>query len=82
MSKPVFDTPILSTGDPSTLKVWRQLCVFTFGEDSKAVKFLDEKIAEQGEDEPVLASEAGLLQTLAQLHFQGEQEKSIRGQDA
>lgn len=78
----MFNTPILSTGEPSTLKVWRKLCAATFGEDSKSVKFLDDKIASSpnGEDEPVLASEVQLLQALAAIHKQGEQEKTVKGE--
>lgn len=36
----------------------------TFGEGSSAVKFLDEKIKKQGEDEEVIADERQVLMAL------------------
>jgi hypothetical protein len=53
----------LSTGDDSTLGSYRKLAAAFFGEDSKAVAFLDEKIAEspEGENEEVIAEESQML---------------------
>lgn len=56
----------LSTGDDSTLGNYRKLSVAFFGEDSGAVKFLDEKIAESpnGEGEEVIADEGQMVMML------------------
>lgn len=61
---------MLSTGEPSTLGVHRKYAVDTFGEDSPAVKFLDERIAESpnGEDEEVIADEAQFVHVLMIIH--------------
>lgn len=60
---------LLSTGEPSTLGVYRKMTAALFGENSKATKFLDEKIADQGEDEPVVTDERQMIQLLGQIHF-------------
>ncbi len=54
----------LSTGQDSTLKNYKELAETFFGEDSAAVKFLDEKIQQHGEDEQVLADERQMIQLL------------------
>ena len=56
----------LSTGHDATLGTYRRLSVAVFGADSKAVEFLDGKIAESpnGEDEEVLADEVQMLYLL------------------
>ena len=53
----------LSTGDDATLGNYKKLAVIFFGESSKAVKFLDDKIAESpnGENEEVIADEGQML---------------------
>lgn len=56
----------LSTGQDSTLGEYRKLAAAVFGEDSGAVKFLDEKIKEQGEDEEVIADEGQVIYLLMQ----------------
>lgn len=61
--------PTLSTGQPSTLRTWVDLSTTVFGADSPATKFLLDKMAEQGEDEAVLAPETQLLQALMALHL-------------
>lgn len=61
--------PKLSTGQDSTLGVWRDLTAATFGQDSPATAFLDAKIADQGRDEPVIQEERQVLYLLAQLHL-------------
>lgn len=58
----------LSTGQPSTLGVWRDLAVSVFGEDSPATAYLDGKIAEQGVEMEVIADEQQLLHALVTLH--------------
>ena len=58
----------LSTGDDATLGNHRKLAAAFFGEDSPAVKWLDEKIKEQGEDEEVIAAEPQVIQVLGRLH--------------
>ena len=57
----------LSTGDDATLGNYRKFSVIVFGEDSKAVEFIDSKIAESGEQEEVLADEAQMINLLASL---------------
>lgn len=59
---------LLSTGEPSTLGVYRKMASALFGLDSQAVTFLDQKIAEQGKDEKVIADERQMIQLLFQLH--------------
>ena len=61
-------TPILSTGEPSTLGTYRRYVAKLFGEDSKALVWLDAKIKEQGADEPVLTDERQMIQLLGHLH--------------
>ena len=55
----------LSTGDDSTLGNYRKLAAVFFGEDSGGVKYLDKKIAEQGEEEEVVADEGQMIYLLA-----------------
>lgn len=62
------DAPRLSTGQPSTLGVWRDLTAAVFGSDSPAVAFWDDKIAEQGRDEWVVSDETQTLWLTACLH--------------
>jgi hypothetical protein len=57
---------------PETLGEWRKIAVALYGEDSGAVKFLDNKIKEQGESEHVIAHETQVLYLLNQLHQRGE----------
>lgn len=59
----------LSTGADSTLKEYRKLAIIVFGEGSKAVEFLDDKIKESanGEDEEVLADEGQMVMLLSSL---------------
>lgn len=59
----------LSVGLDSTLGSYRELSRLTFGEDSKAVAYLDKKIAEQGADEEVIADESQMLALLASIHL-------------
>lgn len=63
----------LSTGQDSTLGSYRKMAVAVFGEDSKAVQFLDKKIAESpnGEDEEVIVEESQAVAMLGQLHIEG-----------
>ena len=62
----------LSTGDDATLGNYRKLSALFFGEDSKATRYLDEKIAEQGEDEEVIVDERQVVALLGSIHLQGE----------
>lgn len=64
--------PMLSTGEPSTLGVWREMTAALFGEESPAVAFLDAKIRDQGEDEPVISDERQLIHALGCIHFGNE----------
>ena len=57
----------LSTGDASTLKNWLKLSTVAFGENSKSVQFLKNKIKEQGENEEVTADERQFIYVLANL---------------
>ena len=51
-----------------TLKDYRNLAKLTFGEDSKAVAYIDRKIDEQGEDEPVIQDDSQMLMLLHSIH--------------
>jgi hypothetical protein len=59
----------LSNGDDSTLKSYRKLAVTFFGDKSKAVKLIDEKIKESiyGENAEVLTDESQMIQLLAEI---------------
>jgi hypothetical protein len=61
----------LSSGEDATLGNYRKIVSVLFGEDSEAVKFLDEKIAESpnGEKEEVIAAESQMLYLLSSIHF-------------
>jgi len=43
---------------PSTLGEYRDLCAAFGGEDCRAVKFLDERIAQEGRDSEVIAPDS------------------------
>jgi len=64
----------LSTGADSTLKEYMRLAKAVFGEDSKAVEYLDNKIKKsaKGEDEEVIADERLILRLLIELHMKGK----------
>lgn len=50
-----------------TLGEYRDLCATLAGEGSKAVKFFDDKIKQQGRDELVLADESQMLVLIGSL---------------
>jgi len=56
----------LSTGDDATLGNYRKLCVAFFGSECKAVKYLDDKIAESpnGNNEEVIVDEGQMIMLL------------------
>lgn len=60
----------LSTGQDSTLGNYRLLTAAVFGKDSKAVAYLDKKIAESpnGENEEVIAEENQMISMLYSVH--------------
>lgn len=62
----------LSTDKDSTLGNYREMCVLSFGKDSHATKFLDQKIAEQGAEAEVIAEECMMVRLLADIHQRGE----------
>lgn len=64
----------LSTGADSTLGEYKKLAAEVFGVDSKAMEFLDKKIAEspKGEAEEVIADERQMIQVLMQIHMEGQ----------
>ena len=59
------ETPTLSTGQPSTLGVWRDNCK-AFGL-MKAAAYFEDKIYAEGEDEPVLADESQVMVIVREL---------------
>lgn len=61
---------MLSLGIPSTLSNWLMLCKATFGEESPATQLIKDKMAEQGEEQEVVADEGQLLMILGQMHLQ------------
>lgn len=64
----------LSTGDPSTLGSYLKLSKTFFGEDSKATKFIEDKISKSkiGEDEEVIAEEGQMVHVLRNLASQDQ----------
>ena len=56
----------LSTGDDATLGNYRKLVIALFGQESKAVKFLDGKIDQSpnGENEEVIVDESQMIYLL------------------
>jgi len=58
----------LSTGQDATLGNYRKMAAIFFGVSSKAIQWLDDKIAEQGEDEEVIADEGQVLQVLFEMN--------------
>jgi len=60
----------LSTGDDSTLGNYRRLAAAVFGENSRAVAFLDEKIATspERENEEVIADEGQMIYLLGTMY--------------
>ena len=63
----------MSTGDDATLGNYRKMAVAVFGEDSKAVKFLDDKIlaSPNGANEEVLADEGQMVHLLGSMALRG-----------
>lgn len=62
------EIPKISTGEPSTLGTYRKIALALSGdENSKAVQFFDKKIAEQGEDEAVIAAESQVLYLISSM---------------
>jgi hypothetical protein len=58
----------ISTGQPSTLKTYRQIALFLSQDDSsEAVQFFDKKIKEQGEDTEVIADEQQMMFLIAHM---------------
>ena len=53
----------ISTGEPATLKTYRNIALALGGKDSRAVKFFDDKIANatDGEDAEVIAHETQMM---------------------
>lgn len=62
----------MSTGDDATLGNYRKIAVALFGEGNKAVKFLDDRIADSpnGENEEVIAAESQMVYLLGTLATQ------------
>lgn len=68
----------ISTGEPSNLKTYRNIAIIiSGGEDTKAVKFLDKRIAEspRGENEEVLADESQMIYLIMKLTQEELKEK-------
>ncbi len=61
----------MSTGQDPTLGNYRKMAIALFGADSKAVKFLDEKIASSpnGDAEEVIAPESQVVHLLGNIAF-------------
>jgi hypothetical protein len=58
----------MTTGDDATLANYRKLTELAFGEESPAVKFLDQRIAEQGADAEVQQDERQVMRLLLEMH--------------
>lgn len=62
---------------PRTLGEYRKFAILLAGsETSRAVKFFDDKIAEQGENEQVLAPESQMLMLIAHMIQEQESEEN------
>jgi hypothetical protein len=61
----------MSKAVKDTLGYHRDMAAAVFGEDSKAVVFMDKKIKEspRGRDEPVIAAESQIVYLLARIHY-------------
>lgn len=68
----------LTTGHDSTLGNYITLTSLVFGKDSRAVKYLQQKVAAsaKGEDEEVLAPESQMIMLLMAEHKKGEQQRA------
>lgn len=64
------EIPTISTGQPSTLKTYRQIAFIMSGmrDDSPAVQFIDSKIAEEGEDAVVIQHETQVLMMFMEMN--------------
>ena len=62
----------ISSGDNATLGNYRKMAAVVFGEESKPVKFLDDKIAASpnGANEEVIADERQMVCLLGTIAFQ------------
>lgn len=58
----------ISTGAPSTLKTYRKIASVLF---PKALPMIDRRIAEYGEDEPVVQAESQMIYLMGQIEFNG-----------
>jgi len=58
----------LSTGDPSTLGSYKKLAETLFGQESKAVAFLERKIEEYSGDLEIIITEAQMTYLLGCIH--------------
>lgn len=60
----------ISTGEPSTLEIYLAMCKIMFGSDSRATKFIEEKIkdAPNGKNEEVLTDETQMINLLLEIH--------------
>lgn len=69
----------LSTGQDSTLENWIKNCEMVFGSESRAVKYLKEKVKEapNGLKEEVIVDETQLLYVLAKMEI-NDLEKETR----
>lgn len=61
----------ISTGEPSTLKTYRNLAAVLF---PKALPMLDRRIEQFGENEQVLQAETQMIYLLGQIEFGGAPE--------
>lgn len=69
----------LSTGQPANLRSYKAIALLLFGEDSGAVKYLDELIQQSpnGDEEEVIQEESQMVYLLGRLHIDGyEKEES------
>jgi hypothetical protein len=64
MSTQDDEIPRLSTGQLSTLAIWRLNLSELPGDHGRALAYLDRKIAQQGPDEPVVTDERQVLAIL------------------
>lgn len=58
----------LWSGDDSTLEAWREIARLAFGEESAAVKYLDDRIVQEGPGAEVTEDMSEMNLLLATIH--------------
>ena len=65
---------MLSIGMPSTLGSYQKICLLFFGDGSPQVRLINNKIAQYGADEEVIADESQMMYLLMAMTDEGSHE--------